>query len=208
MVAHRFPNSKSILSDTALAQCVQVAYHLSGVRCQLLTATMRDVYLVTSPGQHYILYVYRAGQRTVAEIEAEWQFVDFLKANDVPVAPAIRTHNGLFWLSFEAPEGRRYGVLSPFVEGDHLRQRPSLEASRSYGQIIAKLHTLADRLPESLPRPANDPDFLLNQSVIAFEAEATDRPADVAYVRQAAAELYSKLEALPRDKPLYGLIHG
>jgi Ser/Thr protein kinase RdoA (MazF antagonist) len=88
MPMNTFPIAKSFLSAEALARTVEAAYGLSAVHCQLLTATMRDVYRVSSAQGRFILYIYRAHQRTAAEIRAEWQFVDFLEANGVPVATA------------------------------------------------------------------------------------------------------------------------
>ena len=62
------PVTKSFLDAEALAERIEHEYRLVDVRCQLITATMRDVYLVTSDQGRYVLFVYRHGQRSAEEI--------------------------------------------------------------------------------------------------------------------------------------------
>src|SRR5512147_2512303 len=105
-----FPIKKSFLCDEALAHRIEAAHGISDVHCQLITASMRDVYLVTSYENRYVLYIYRCDQRTPAEILAEWKFVAFLYTNGIPVAPAVPNKNGELLMTFDAPEGTRQGV--------------------------------------------------------------------------------------------------
>lgn len=205
---HLFPTTKSFLSARALAQVIEAEYGLSGVRCQLLTATLRDVYLVRSAAMRHVLYIYQHGHRSKGEIEAEWAFVEYLAASGVPVAPAIPRENGELALTVQAPEGRRYGVLTSFAAGEHLRRRPSNAAVEAYGHIIAQIHTLADAMPQTLNRPPIDPEKLMAQSIAAFAAEVPDRQEDVAYLQKSAAILLPRIRALPKGKPYYGLVHG
>lgn len=203
-----FPVTKSFLSQEALAKTIAAVYGLSEVRCQLIAATMRDVYRVSSDRQDYIFFVYRHNQRTLDEIKAEWQFVEYLAAHGVPVAPAVPTEKGEYVLEFPAPEGIRYGVLTTFVEGQHLRRRSSIEAVETYGRLVAEIHTLADAMPSSLVRPANDIEQIVNRWIAAFAAAVPDRPEDSVYLHRCAGIILPRLEALPQEKPYYGLIHG
>jgi len=206
--AHLFPTTKSFLSARALARVLEAEYGLSGVRCQLLTATLRDVYFVRSASSRHVLYIYQHGHRTADEIEAEWAFVDYLAASGVPVAPAIPRNNGELALTFQAPEGRRHGVLTRFASGEHLRQRPGSEAVESYGHIIAQIHTLADAMPQTLNRPSIDLESLLAQWIAAFAAEVPERQDDAAFLQESAAFLLPRIRALPKSKLYYGLVHG
>lgn len=200
--------TKSFLHTDVLARTVENAYRLSGVRCQLITATIRDVYLVVSGSKRHILYIYQHDQRTANEIRAEWEFVGYLYSKGVPVAPAIPTANGTHLLAFQAPEGMRYGVLTPFVEGKHLRQRPSERAVEEYGRIVAQIHVLSDDMHATLDRPVNDIDAILAASVEAFESVAFERPKDTAYVRESADVLSAQVRQFDQAKPAYGMIHG
>src|SRR5262245_62960087 len=109
------PIIASFFAPGALAQHIEAAYSFRDVRCQLITATLRDVYLVESRGGRHILIIYRHSQRTWDEIAAEWQFVDYLAQHAVPVAPAIATTTGEQILTLHAPEGIRYAVLTTYV---------------------------------------------------------------------------------------------
>lgn len=203
-----FPIRKSFLCDETLVHSIEAAHGLSGLHCQLITASMRDVYLVASYEKRYVLSIYRCNQRTPAEILAEWKFVDFLYTNGIPVAPAIPNKNGELLMNFDAPEGMRHGVLAPFVNGKHLRQRPNIGAVRTYGRIVAQIHALADTMPFDLARPTNDWETLIHQSILAFDSVITVDQEDKAYLHQAAATLHLKMAKLPREKPFYGMIHG
>ena len=83
-----FPITKSYLATAALAGRLEDEYGLADVRCRLISATLRDVHLVTSSRGRFIFYVYRHGYRTGEQIAAEWHFVAHLASCGVPVAPA------------------------------------------------------------------------------------------------------------------------
>src|SRR5438067_1961325 len=97
------PILTSFLNPEALALRVEAAYGFQHVRCQLITATLRDVYLVVSSAGRHILIVYRHDQRTWDEIAAEWRFVSYLAEHAVPVAPAIATVTGEQIVTLQAP---------------------------------------------------------------------------------------------------------
>jgi Ser/Thr protein kinase RdoA (MazF antagonist) len=204
-----FPVVKSLLEPKELSRRVTEAYHFPITGCQLLSVSMRDIYVLTGQkAERFLLIVYRHNQRTPEQIRSEWEFVCYLESKGVPVAPAFRQGNGEFLLSFAAPEGTRYGVLTTFIPGKHLRQRYSADASRLYGRAIAQLHTLADSMPLTLDRPANDYDFIVGQGIVAIETILLHRPADLTFLREAVAILQPRFAALPRQTPYFGMIHG
>jgi Ser/Thr protein kinase RdoA (MazF antagonist) len=205
---NRFPISKSFLQRDALAHRIEEEYGLVNVGCQLITTTLRDVYLVTSLQDRYVLYIYQHGQCSTEEISAEWQFVNYLHDSGLPVAPAVRRKSGEYLLSFLAPEGIRLGVLTQFAEGEILRRRPSIAAVRAYGQIIARIHALSDLMPFRLNRPTLDFEKMIQDSVAIFEKEVFNRPDDRAYLRESAEFLQPRLGELRNGELSYGMIHG
>ena len=170
------PITKSYLATAALAGQLEDEYDLANVRCRLISATLRDVHLVTSSRGRFIFYVYRHGYRTGEQIAAEWHFVAHLAACGVPVAPAVPTRNDCLLISFDAPEGSRYGVLTTFVDGQHLRQRPGVPAVRTYGRHIATIHAVADAMSAPLNRPVIDIAAILDEAVTASERALIERP--------------------------------
>jgi Ser/Thr protein kinase RdoA (MazF antagonist) len=203
-----FPITKSYLATTALAGRLQDEYDLADVRCQLISATLRDVHLVTTSRRRFVLYVYRHGYRTREQIAAEWHFVAHLAACGVPVATAVPASNGRLLMSFDAPEGTRYGVLTTFVDGQHLRQRPSVPAVRTYGRHVATIHAVADAMSAPLNRPVIDIATVLDEAVTAAEMALIERSDVVSYLRECATKLRPELDPLPREPPAYGVIHG
>lgn len=203
-----FPVVKSLASGPELAPLLEAAYGLHDVRCQLIQATMRDVYRVDTAQRPYALFIYRHAQRTPEEITAEWRFIEFLHTKGAPVAPAVRRQNGELLLTLTAPEGIRYGVLSEFVEGRHLRHRYSVEAVQRYGRAIAQIHTLADVYPIDLTRPHNDYGFIVEQSLDALAPLLTHRLPTLNYLREVAERIKPRFNELPAIKPYYGTIHG
>jgi Ser/Thr protein kinase RdoA (MazF antagonist) len=202
------PILTSFLNPKALAQRIEAAYDFQHVRCQLITATLRDVYLVESHAGRHILIIYRHDQRSFDEIAAEWRFVDYLAEHDVPVAPAIATVTGEQILTSQAPEGIRYAVVTTYVPGQHLRHRPSVEATRRYGAIIASVHLLADRAPVSFARTTQDSAARLDQALAGIRTFLGDGLTERAYLELCAEDLLSRLRALPKEAPAYGIIHG
>ena len=206
-MAH-FPITKSYLATAALAGRLDDEYDLADVRCRLISATLRDVHLVTTSRRRFIFYVYRHGYRTREQIAAEWHFVAHLASCGVPVAPAVPTRNGRLLLGFDAPEGTRYGVLTTFVEGQHLRQRPSVPAVRTYGRHIATIHAVADAMSAPPNRPVIDLAAILDEAVADAEMALIERPDVGIFLHECATSLRPGLDPLPKEPPAYGVIHG
>jgi Ser/Thr protein kinase RdoA (MazF antagonist) len=203
-----FPITKSYLATDALAGRLEDEYDLADVRCRLISATLRDVHLVATSRGRFIFYVYRHGYRTREEIAAEWHFVAHLAARGVQVAPAVPTRNGHLLIGFDAPEGIRYGVLTTFVYGQHLRQRSSVPTVRTYGHHIATIHAAADAMSTPLNRPVIDVAATVDEAVAAAERALIERPDMVTYLNECATRLRPGLDPLPKGPPAYGVIHG
>jgi Ser/Thr protein kinase RdoA (MazF antagonist) len=203
-----FPITKSYLDTAALAGRLEDEYDLVGVRCRLISATLRDVHLITTSGGRYIFYVYRHGYRTREQIAAEWHFVAHLAACGVPVAPAVPTRSDRLLIGFDVPEGMRYGVLTTFVDGQHLRQRSSVPAVRTYGHHIATIHAVADAMSAPPNRPVTDLAATLDEAVADAEMALIERPDVGAYLHECATRLRPNLDPLPKEPPAYGVIHG
>lgn len=117
MAPRVFPVVRSLLSPTALAQALDVAYGLDRTRRRLIKATSRDIYRIESREGPKILAVYRHDRRTMAEIEAELDVLEHLEARGLAVATAVPTRTGERLIGLPAPEGRRFAVLYRFVAG-------------------------------------------------------------------------------------------
>ncbi len=207
-----FPTIRSLLSPTALARKIGAAYGLDRAVCRLIKATSRDVYRVDASQGARVLIVYPHGRRTADEIDAELNLLDHLDAHGVAVAPALRTLTGERLVELSAPEGIRYAVLCRFVEGVQLRHSASSYATRRYGRLTARVHTLADGWLDEQggidARPALDAGLLIDRSLALVEPLVRHLPDRLAELRRAAELLRQHVAALPRETPGYGVIHG
>lgn len=207
-----FPVVQSLLSPVALAELLGEAFGLRAVRCHLLKATIRDVYRVDSREGPSILIAYRYGRRTLAEIEAELDVLDYLALRRVPVAPAVPSLSGERILSVPAPEGTRYAVLFRFAVGTPLARSPERDVARRCGRLAAQVHLAADAcIPQDGTLSARAPidvTLLVDRPLALVEPLLAHRPADVPLLHHAADHLRRRLAALPTDPPAYGLVHG
>jgi len=202
-----FPVLRSLLSPNALARVIEVSYGLSDARCQLIKATVNDVYRIDSMSGPYILRIHRAQRQSLAAITGELDLLDYLQARGLAVGPAVRQQNGERVLTFRAPEGPRHAVLFAFVPGELLSRTPDQQTVRRYAHVVARLHLLTDSLPCVGERPRWDFDLLVTQAIAAIE-RAIKRPDDIAYLKAVATRLRPIMAALPMDVPAYGLVHG
>jgi Ser/Thr protein kinase RdoA (MazF antagonist) len=94
------------------------------------------------------------------------------------------------------------------VPGQHLRRRPSAGATRRYGEIIASIHSLADRAPVFLGRATPDIAARLDQALVGIHALLGNASTERVYLEQCAQDLQARLQSLPKAAPTYGIIHG
>jgi Ser/Thr protein kinase RdoA (MazF antagonist) len=116
---------------------------------------------------------------------------------------------GEFLLALDAPEGERLAVLTPFLPGRLLRERPDSEAIRAFGQVIARIHRAADEAPlEAWERPKVDARDQIEAALDAFRRELPDLKQEGRTLQACAARLLPLLELDVGTTPEYGMIHG
>lgn len=205
---HHLPTTYSLFDAAALAKLLEETHGFFDVSCQLIKGTVRDIYRVTTGENRYILCIYRHGDRSIAEIEAELDFMDYLYPHGLVVPTAIRSQEGDRLLHLAAPEGERYAVVFTYVEGQQLSKTPEPAAMSQVGKVLARLHVASDLMATPLRRPQIDFDSLVRWSIAAFEVAAPQRVEDIAYLHEVAAQLEPHFHHFPTGKPHYGLVHG
>ena len=153
---------KSFFDTIWLAEQVAIKYNLSNIRFQLIKATMRDVYHVRTSNNNAIFILYPA-KRTESQIASEVRLTRYLTKQSFPTITPHLTRNDEEMITLSAPEGTRYGVLYPYVEGSITRQ-PTAEIIRRIGKLLATFHQLTDNYSETIDRPTYNLDVLAGQS--------------------------------------------
>ena len=202
----RLPIIKSFFDPRALAQLISEHYSLSSVHCQLIKATMRDVYQVMSHEGRFIALVYRANC-AAESIREEVAFTDYLVSAGFSTVTALQTQNQEQLVSLIAPEGLRHMVLLPFVSGTISRE-PDLHTLMRYGHLVAELHQLSNDLPPPQARPFYDAEALIIQSLRTLKATTGYLQTVLDELEPIGSEVSRRLNAFPRDKSCFGIVHG
>lgn len=200
------PVLRSIFSPQALLPLLETTYGNKIARLQLIKAVISDTYRVlTADGNQTILRIYPGRRRTLQEIEAELDFLQFLHEGGIPVSIPIETLAATRILPMQAPEGERYAVMFTYAVGQPLRDDPA--DARRFGALLAQLHETADKLPQTLARAPLNLDFLLGRPLAQLNAHG-QRPHDWAYLQQLAVIIRSLISELPGSPPTVGYCHG
>ncbi|MEQ9102526.1 MAG: phosphotransferase [Imperialibacter sp.] len=180
-----FPTSYSTLSASALEQYIAKAYHWSVVRCELLLRGVGDTYLIQVSNQKYILRIYRHDIRSYEHVAAEVELLLQLKAAGVPVSVPIADTEGRHIHTFEAAEGKKYGVLFSYAAGQFVSVLDDNQL-KTLGFEMARFHEVSTDLVLTYPRWTFDIETTLQQPIKAIQPYLGAESEDCRWLEQAA----------------------
>lgn len=203
-----FPVSQSVFSTTALKAYVTNHYSLGSMAdCRFLTSGLNHTYLLETKGaQKYIFRIYRVNWRTLEDIHCELEALLMMSKNGASVSTPIADTLGDFVQVFNAPEGKRYGVLFTYAPG-----KPKFDDESQailYGKHAARVHHASHLFQSKHKRFALDLEYLITLPVASINSYLQKRPENVAYLKSLSNKLLSKLELLPLEKLEKGYCHG
>lgn len=207
-MASVLPILKSFVQPEALAAQISEAYGLEVVRCQLIKATMRDVYRVESDQGRFIATLYNHAESVPALVFAEQVFTNFLMRKDAPVITALPTRDEQYVLLLPFPEGSRYLALFPFVRGNPMSRRPQLRQVTRYGEAVAHIHQAADAYRGPLTRPVYQTKRLLWEPLDILQETLAEQLGSWKELQYVAEYLASQLQHYSTRRPTFGMIHG
>jgi Ser/Thr protein kinase RdoA (MazF antagonist) len=125
----------------AIERFIDSHYTLAGpVSCRMLTRGMNDTFLVvTRSEERYVFRLSHHRARGAPDVGMETAFISHLSRSRVPVAEPIATREGSLFVSGNAPEGKREGVLFRFIDGRQSNMTNAADA-RANGRTLALLH--------------------------------------------------------------------
>lgn len=200
-----FPVSSSILSSTHLNQFLQKKYGLGeGTSCQVLKAGVNHTYLLTDGSSKAIFRIYSLNWRTETEIGEELRLLTLLRENKLPVSYPMTDVEGTFIQEFDAPEGKRFGVLFSFAEGEK-QLTFSGDLHYAIGQIMARFHQLTTSL--TLKRVSYTPQVLLVESLEFVEPFLSAESTELKFLRDTQQHLLKEFSTIDRAKTREGIVH-
>ncbi len=202
---NNFPVTNSTLSATHLGLSLQDEYSFdANLSCSLLKTGINDTYLIRDNEVKYVFRIYSLNWRTVNEIDEEIRLLNLLRQNNIPVSCPLTDTAGDYIQELNAPEGKRYGVLFSFAEGEK-QLNFARELHYKAGEIMARMHQVT--LGLNLERVTYSPLVVL---VDSFEQLKKFLPADTAemdFMVAAQQYLLNEFEKLNVGEIRQGVIH-
>ena len=163
-------------------------------------------------GDSLILRISHSTRRTVDYTLGEIEFVRYLAAAGIAIAPPILSESGQFVERIDDRDPGQYFVATAFerAEGIVFDDAPPLKDRywkpplfRELGRLFARLHNRAQTYRPSNPR-------FKRQEWYEYDVVDIDRfaPPEETLVRERTARIIERLKALPRTPEHYGLIHA
>jgi Ser/Thr protein kinase RdoA (MazF antagonist) len=203
------PVTDSNLRARSLVEQVLSQYDLGPIsRCRLHHRGLNDTYKVEcSRGDTFFLRIYRAGWRSLDEIETEIAILLHLARGKASVSTPVLRSDGQTLTPLDCVEGRRWAVLFTSAPGKEVDFNGySDELAGSYGEAVANVHCAADGFEGDRVRPALDLAELLDRPLHLLTSEIVHRPEDVAYVNGLGGRLRDRVQQIADIE--IGFCHG
>ncbi len=201
-----FPVINSTLSATHLGLALQDKYPLSAnATCRLcLKPGINDSYLITDDNDKYVFRVYSLNWKTKEEILEEIRLLNLLHENSIPVSYPISDIDKNYIQQFNAPEGKRFGVLFSFAKGEKLLNFPAATHYK-VGEIMAKIHRLTINL--KLERVKYTPQVVLIDSFEQLKKFISIETEEMVFMASAQKYLLDKLAKANTKEIKHGAVH-
>lgn len=200
-----FPVSNSTLSKEHLAAYLMEHYPLGiAAICSILKCGINDTYQLSSTEGKFIFRIYSLNWRTTNEINEELRLVGHLKENGIPVSYPIADNEGKYIHEFEAPEGKRYGVMFSFAAGEKLHNY-SVEQHYNAGVVMANMHKVTDNF--FLQRTNYTLKNLLTEPLDELKKFLPEETEEFNYMKSLQGHLLKELQEVDEDELAKGTIH-
>lgn len=202
------PVSYSISCTNALLKEIIPQFKIFNVlHCEFWCQGLNDSYKVETATDTFLLRLYRHHWRTLTEIEFEIDALLHLKENGADVAYPIATKKGDYIVSFNAPEGSRYAILTSYIQGKELTFNGT-EHAALYGQQVAQLHLKSEQFSSTHSRFKLDVKHLITEPLQRIEPFLKERPDDWAFISNYAERLSLQLQRALDSSDDIGFCHA
>jgi len=202
---NHFPVTNSILSAIHLTDFLIEKYDFGkNASCHLIKNWVNDTYLVTDNSIKFIFRIYRLDWRTEKEIEEELHFINLLKEKNISVSFPIFDKNQKYIQAFDAPEGKRFGVLFSFAEGEkQLNLSPDFHFE--IGKMMAQIHQVSEGL--KLTRINYSAQVLISDALKKIETIIGNEIAEYNFLKKTADQITPFFSHKKINKLRHGAVH-
>ncbi len=194
---------KTRFSEAILAE-VMVRYDIVQGQIDLLDGFESFMYEFRRDSRDYILRIGHSLRRSVALIQGEVDWINYLHDGGASVARAIRSESGRLVEPVDDGQGGQF-LATAFVKAPGRppgREQWNGPLFERYGRLIGRMHALSKNyeLPDQAwQRPHWDDPMMVDMEAWLPSSETT--------VLERYRALKTHLDGLPRDREHYGLIH-
>ncbi|HKO77279.1 MAG TPA: phosphotransferase [Flavobacterium sp.] len=200
-----FPVTNSTLSANKLGELLQHKYSLSeNTECKLFRAAMNHVYMVTDGNKKYVFRIYTFDWRTKTEIAEELRLLIHLNKKNTPVSFPIVGNLNEYIQEFNAPEGKRFGVLFSFADGTK-SAKFTPETSFYIGEALAKVHQSTENF--KLNRITYNNTVLLIDSIERTREFFKKESDEILFLEKTANFLQKEFNNVQKDQIRNGAVH-
>ena len=161
------------------------------------------VYEFNKEGKEYILRITHSSHRTSDNINGELEWVNYLAKNDVSVSGSIMSKMGNYVEVIPAGETYFSAVVFNKAGGRRpMKEDFNKDLFENWGRLIGKMHKLTMEFTPSKPQYKRHEWF--EDGYSDFEKHL---PASQIRVKESGRKITDYMNALPRGKDTYGLIH-
>lgn len=198
----------SLVSAKSLMGLLKPHYDLpEKTEITFLHQGFNDTYLVSTSSNQFILRVYRAGWKSLADIEGEVALLTLLNQHQVSVSYPISTQSGGFVIPLNCPEGTRYAVLFTYASGKSI---PQLDATHAklFGNQLARVHQVTlNQHMEKLSKQYTVAG-IFNATYDRLKARIDETDAAFKEIQQIGKHLESTLDGETLSQLTQGVCHG
>lgn len=165
-----------------------------------------DTYLVTTPGNKYILRVYRSSHRNLRQIQTEANLLLKLYGEAVPVSYPVTDKAGEVIQSIKAIEGIRYAILFTYAHGTVARQLSQGQLN-VLGTQMARMHQVSAGIKPDGSRWDFNFDTTINQPLEMIRPNFADIADDYQWLQEAGDRAVKVLTGLSSSGFTSGYCH-
>lgn len=201
-----FPATYSTLCPKALSEFISKTYGFKSVSCHFLVRGVGDTYHVNTDMKKYILRVYRATHRNLAQIREEVNLLTDAHSAGVSVSFPILDLNGASIQKITAAEGDRYAVLFSYAAGMTVRTMNDSQLE-ALGREMALLHDVSSQKGLHTSRWTFDPYTTLHRPLELLHPVLNENPEGYAWLKTAADKATEFLNHLDSTQFSTGFCH-
>jgi Ser/Thr protein kinase RdoA (MazF antagonist) len=194
---------KDLLTDEVLRE-IGSRYDLELSSIKEIDTFENFIYEAKRLDKSVILRISHSSYRDINQIQAEIDWIDFLKQKGMPVVQPLKSKSNIFVEEIKLKDSSFYTTLFEKIEGESGEKNRSLLTSdiiHKWGSILGRMHVLTKAYqpnPQYMRKQWDEQPEIVNIDEIL---------ADYPIILDKSQKLIKEIQSLPKDENSFGLVH-